>query len=263
MAGERSTVDGRGFGKGMCVRTAVLNDLKVSGRRLVLGGALALGVLAAPAMVGAQTAPFSGELPSNGGVALLMATQDVAPAALGDALGTAGCSATSISVTEGGSWLVYVPGAPTFVNAAFPAEVSANTGFAVLCAVAAPDDSEETAEDAVAVVESYFALLNDGDYEEAYALWRDGANDQTLEDFIAGYADTASVSVEVGTPGEIDPGAGQRYIPIPVVVTSTLDDGTEQEFEGTIVLHRTGNIDGSTAEQRTWRIYSSDLVQTN
>jgi|GEM_PF-476836 len=219
-----------------------------------------------PGVAGAQApdAPFSGDLPSRGGVALLTATQDVTPDALDVSLGEAGCPVISISITEEGRWWVHIPNAPDFVNALFPAQVDSGAGFLALCATpAAPGDGEQTAEDAVAVVEAYFALLDAGEYADAYDLWRHAPDGQTVQEFTDGYVDTASVAVDVGEPGRIDPGAGQRYIPVPVVVTATLDDGTLQVFEGEIVLHHTADIPGATDEQRAWRLYSADLVQTN
>jgi hypothetical protein len=68
--------------------------------------------------------------------------------------------------------------------------------------------------------------------------------------------------VEIGAPGRIDAGAGQRYIDIPVVIHATLDDGTQQRFEGTYTLHRTAEIAGATPEQQMWHIYSADITQT-
>ncbi len=230
--------------------------------RGVAVAALAALVLASiPAVAAAQQPPFTGGVPDEG-VALLLATQDVAPADLADALEVAGCDASSIALTQGGEWLIYVPGAPDFVNASFPSQVAEGSGFAVRCQ-AASTSTEATAEDAVALIETYFGLLDTGEYEAAYNLWRDGANDQSLDEFTAGYANTASVAVEVGEPGRIDAGAGQRYIEVPVTVTSTLDDGTEQAFEGAIVLHHTADIPGATDEQREWRIFEATLEQTN
>jgi len=124
-------------------------------------------------------------------------------------------------------------------------------------------DGEPTAEDAVDVVDAYFAAINDRDYETAYALWRNEgeASGQTFEEFAAGFTETVSVTWEMGDPGRIDPGAGQRYIPIPVTLTATMTAGETQRFEGTYVLHHTADIEGATAEQRVWRIHSADIEQ--
>ena len=224
---------------------------------------LALGAfMTAPIVAGAQEPPipYSGDVPSSGGVGLLIVAQDTGPAGLADALQAAGCDARSIAITENGSWLVYIPGAPSFVNAGFATQLLQGTVFALSCA--APYQ-EPTAQDAVALLEGYFADLDAGRYDEAYAAWRTGSNPQTLAEFEAGYAHTTSVTAEIGEPGPIDAGAGQRYIEIPVTIQATLDDGTGQHFEGSYVLHHTANIPGATQEQLTWHIRSATVTQTD
>ena len=122
---------------------------------------------------------------------------------------------------------------------------------------------EQTAEDAVAILDAYFSAIGTGDYTAAYQLWRNGgeASGQTYAEFVEGFAETASISWEIGEPGRIDAGAGQRYIEIPVRVVARTTAGEEQAFEGTYVLHHTANIDGATAEQLTWHINSADVVE--
>lgn len=124
-------------------------------------------------------------------------------------------------------------------------------------------DGEPTADDAVAVLDAYFTAIGTGDYETAYQLWRnDGeASGQTFDEFVDGFAETASISWEIGEPGRIDPGAGQRYIEIPVRVVARTTDGAPQEFEGAYVLHQTADIEGATPEQRVWRIHSAEMVE--
>lgn len=119
---------------------------------------------------------------------------------------------------------------------------------------------EPTPQDAVAVIGDYYAAIDAGSYARAYALWSDGghASGQTPQQFADGFADTAQVVVTLGEPGRVDPGAGQRYIQVPVAITATSDDGSVRRYAGTYTLHRTV-VDGATAEQRAWRIASADL----
>src|SRR3546814_2145921 len=101
----------------------------------------------------------------------------------------------------------------------------------------------------------YTTLFRSGSYARAYALWSDGgrASKQTPQQFADGFADTAQVVATLGEPGRVDPGAGQRYIQIPVGITATTSDGSVRRYAGTYTLHRTV-VDGATAEQRAWRI---------
>lgn len=124
-----------------------------------------------------------------------------------------------------------------------------------------PADAASTdAAAAVAVLEQYYAAIDEGDYRTAYALWSDGgaSSGQTFDEFAAGYENTASVRVEAGKPGRVEGAAGSRYVVIPVVVHATTSDGTPQRFVGGYTLRRSV-VDGATAEQRNWRIYSAEV----
>ena len=142
-----------------------------------------------------------------------------------------------------------------------------NPETGLLPGTAAPPDpsqpgvpTEPTPQDAVAVIGEYYAAIDAGSYARAYALWSDGgrASKQTPQQFADGFADTEQVVATLGEPGRVDPGAGQRYIQVPVGITATASDGTVRRYAGTYTLHRTV-VDGATAEQRAWRISSADL----
>lgn len=123
-----------------------------------------------------------------------------------------------------------------------------------------PSPGEPTAADAAAVVDTYYSAIAAGQYPRAYALWSGGgeASGQTAQQFAAGFADTASVSVDVGAPGRVDAAAGSRYVEIPVTVTATRRDGSVHRYAGAYTLRR-AVVDGATAEQRAWRIASANL----
>lgn len=119
---------------------------------------------------------------------------------------------------------------------------------------------EPTPEDAVAVLRDYYAAINSGDFSRAYALWSDEgrASGQSPQQFANGFADTTGISVDMQAPGSVDAAAGSRYVTIPVTITATLRDGTQQRFAGSYTLRR-AVVDGATPEQRAWRIASADL----
>lgn len=120
--------------------------------------------------------------------------------------------------------------------------------------------AEPTAEDAIAVIRDYYDAINSGDFSRAYALWSDGgrASGQSPQQFATGFADTTGVSVEMQAPGPVDAGAGSRSIEVPVTITATRRDGSQQRYTGTYVLRR-AVVDGASAEQRAWRIASAEL----
>ena len=132
-----------------------------------------------------------------------------------------------------------------------------------------PDDlplppGEPTPHDAVAVVRDYYASIDARDYAHAYVLWSDGgrSSGKTVQQFADGFADTASVSVQVDPPGRIDAAAGSRYIKVPVTITATQRDGSAKRYLGTYTLRR-AVVDGATTEQRAWRITSADLSEVD
>jgi inhibitor of cysteine peptidase len=102
-------------------------------------------VFAASAMLassaGAQQAvpqvepPWSGALPpAAGGSAILTVTRDTATSDLVARLREEGCNVRSVAITEAGAWSIYIPGAPSVVNQAFPADLVVSRGFIVRCA---------------------------------------------------------------------------------------------------------------------------------
>lgn len=116
-------------------------------------------------------------------------------------------------------------------------------------------------EEAVAVIDAYYAAIRRHDYPAAHRYWsaEGTASGQTLEQFTRGFADTATVEVTTGTPGRIDPAAGSRYIEIPVTITAQTRAGKTQHFRGHYVLRRSV-VDGATADQRHWHIASAKLT---
>ncbi|MFV0623687.1 MliC family protein [Sphingomonas sp. ac-8] len=151
-------------------------------------------------------------------------------------------------------------GAPSPAPVGAPADAASATP-----APPAADADGKTAEAARALVERYYALLGRGDYAAARALWRNGgaASGKSPAAFARGFAGYASYRAEVGAPGRIDSGAGQRYVTVPVTVRATRKNGPPIVEQGEVTLHRAGDIDGATAEQRSWRIEKVDLASRN
>ena len=117
--------------------------------------------------------------------------------------------------------------------------------------------------DAAQLIRDYYAAINARDYARAYRLWSESgaASNQSAQQFANGFADTTGVSVQIGTPGDEDAGAGQRYIEVPVTVAATHADGSPHRYVGSYVLHRTV-VDGASAEERARRINSAKLRET-
>ena len=119
-----------------------------------------------------------------------------------------------------------------------------------------------SAQGAANVVQTYYALLGEGKYRQAWKLWDHDGQDSGMsaDAFAASFARYSEYHANIGAPGWIDSGAGQRYVTVPVQVYARLKDGGKPVYEiGGIALHRTGDIDGATAEQKSWHLHSVDL----
>jgi hypothetical protein len=121
--------------------------------------------------------------------------------------------------------------------------------------------ASDTATRAAEIVQTYYALIAERQYLAAWHLWdRAGAaSGMSADHFAATFAKYADYHAEIGAPGAIDAGAGQRYVTVPVKAHGTLRDGTPFAMEGPVTLHRSGDIDGATQAQRNWRIYETGL----
>jgi len=124
----------------------------------------------------------------------------------------------------------------------------------------------ESAQGAANVVQTYFALIEGGQFDQARALWGDGgkASGMSPAAFAASFARYAEYHANIGAPGRIDAGAGQRYVSVPVQVYGRLKDGGQAfNLRGDVSLHRTADVDGATAAQKQWRISAINLKPTS
>ena len=122
--------------------------------------------------------------------------------------------------------------------------------------------TSDSAQGAANVVQTYYALIGEGKYARARSLWADGgkASGASPDAFAARFARYSEYHANIGAPGAVDAGAGQRYVTVPVQISARLKKGAAAEYQiGSVTLHRTANIDGATAEQKSWHIRSIDL----
>ncbi|WP_374791630.1 hypothetical protein [Aerosakkonema funiforme] len=118
---------------------------------------------------------------------------------------------------------------------------------------------------AAQVIRHYYDAINRKDYRSAYADWagEGSASGKSFEQFRRGFANTASVKVNIGKPDSINGAVGSLYVAIPVTVTATNVNGTTQRFTGNYTLKRINDVPGSTPEQRRWHLYSARITLVN
>lgn len=133
-----------------------------------------------------------------------------------------------------------------------------------------PDDRTPIAEGAIdpksgqgagQVLQRFGGMLEQRRFAEAYRLWSDGgrASGQTEAQFIATYEKYAEIHSEVGAPGPIEGAAGSAYVDVPFRLYGKLKTGEAFNLVGPVTLRRVNDVPGSTAEQRQWHIYRSEV----
>lgn len=120
--------------------------------------------------------------------------------------------------------------------------------------------SQTSAEGAAQVLQTYYALIEAGRYDEAWELrWRGRGDDaQSREAFAASFDRYAEYHANVGAPGRIGGAAGSLYVEVPVQIYGRTKDGEAFSSAGTVTLRRVNDVPGSTEAERRWRIYSRD-----
>jgi hypothetical protein len=118
-----------------------------------------------------------------------------------------------------------------------------------------------SAQGAAHVVQTYYALLGQKKYAEAWRLWAGGGEASGMEkaDFARSFGKYQEYHALVGAPGRIEGAAGSLYVEVPVVVYGRLKTGREVHMNGPVTLRRVNDVPGSTAEQRRWHIGASGV----
>lgn len=118
-----------------------------------------------------------------------------------------------------------------------------------------------SAQGAANVVQTYYALLGEHRYADAWKLWTQGGqgSGMTAQAFEASFARYESYNANIGAPGQIEGAAGSLYVSVPVVIYGRRKSGEEVHELGEATLRRANDVPGSTPEQRAWHIFRIDL----
>jgi hypothetical protein len=119
----------------------------------------------------------------------------------------------------------------------------------------------KSAQGAGQVLQLFGGLLEQRRFADARRLWSDGGagSGMTESEFIAAYDKYAEIHSEVGAPGELEGAAGSIYVEVPLRLYGKLKSGKSFNMVGPVALRRVNDVPGSTAEQRRWHIFQSDL----
>ena len=116
--------------------------------------------------------------------------------------------------------------------------------------------TEDSAQGAANVVQTFFALVEAGRHEQAWQLWSASgkASGMSASDFAASFERYQEYHARVGAPGRIEGAAGSLYVEVPVQVYGRLKGGKQFNAAGKVQLRRTNEVPGAGAEQQQWRI---------
>lgn len=121
--------------------------------------------------------------------------------------------------------------------------------------------STTSAQGAANIVQTYYALLGEHRYDDAWLLWTRGGQGSGLsaQRFAASFEQYASYNANIGAPGPIEGAAGSLFVNVPVVIYGRKKSGEEVHELGEATLRRVNDVPGSTAEERSWHLYRIDL----
>jgi hypothetical protein len=93
-------------------------------------------------------------------------------------------------------------------------------------------------------VQTFYGDINSHDYGGAWGLFQGDVTGQTYDQFVAGYATTASVSVTENSDFISGPNDT-----VDVTITATENDGTVHTYAGTYTVNQPGYIIGANIQQ--------------
>jgi len=110
-------------------------------------------------------------------------------------------------------------------------------------------------------LKSYYNAVNRKEYERAYDYFDKGAEVAPLQQFIAGYKDTTSVTLALNPTFEIGAAAGNLFADIRVVLTAMHTDGSKHLYSGCYLMHRVNDGISMDPSDELWHIMSAKIAE--
>ena len=123
--------------------------------------------------------------------------------------------------------------------------------------VAAPDTSNNLPDSPVAALEDYYRAINAKEYERAYRYWDNPS--QSLDQFIRGFSDTATVKMLVDPSPQIEGAAGSSYANVSTVLITQRQNGSERVFAGCYEMKKSNLKPEDGAIRQGWRISRANM----
>jgi hypothetical protein len=150
---------------------------------------------------------------------------------------------------------------PTTRSQATVAPAAADASITVLLASACPNQPVPAFANRTSPIDllaSYYDAINHQDYQRAYDYWENPPS--SYADFVAGYADTASVRVFVQPPASLGAAAGSSYASIRTVLLARHRDGGAELFSGCYVARKSNLQPPDIPAPDVWHLYSATIA---
>jgi hypothetical protein len=105
--------------------------------------------------------------------------------------------------------------------------------------------------DAAATLRRYYAGIEAGDYDAAWAMRSGETGDSARRRFADNFKAYSSYHADVGTPSEPVSANGFAYVEVPVMIRGTFRGGKAFASAGSVTIRRATSGEGD----RSWRIY--------
>ncbi|HEX6375903.1 MAG TPA: hypothetical protein VFZ91_09285 [Allosphingosinicella sp.] len=112
----------------------------------------------------------------------------------------------------------------------------------------------EDSGDAAATLKSYYARIEAGDYDAAWALRSGEADEAAKRRFADNFKAYASYQADVGTPSEPVEAGGWAYVEVPVMIRGTFRGGKSFASAGSVTIRRATTAEG----ERGWHVYTGE-----
>jgi hypothetical protein len=120
--------------------------------------------------------------------------------------------------------------------------------------VATAQDREDSG-DAAAALKRYYARIEAGDYDAAWAMRSGETSGEAQRRFADNFKAYQSYRADVGTPSEPVEARGWAYVEVPVMIRGTFRGGKPFSSAGSVTVRRATSGPGSAGG---WRIYTGE-----
>jgi hypothetical protein len=114
-------------------------------------------------------------------------------------------------------------------------------------------DREESG-DAATALNRYYARIEAGDYDSAWAMRSGEGGDAARRRFADNFRAYSSYHADVGLPSEPVASGGYSYVEVPVMIRGTFRGGKPFASAGSVTLRRAVSGGGD----RSWRVYTGE-----